>query len=312
MTILNLKETIMCELAFEIGFDHYRFNLPLDIPRFYDNHRKQVRDGYEAAETLNVTRKKPDRYDQKLMGIRDRSLIKGLEVSITVNDLKLRLEETKGVCPITLVPFTFAENELTDWSVDRIDNSRGYCCDNIVIVSVMANQAKSNLDLIAIIKQVFHSEVAHSLLTVSQWLRMAFFYYPIMNITRPLSLCLILSDDQILYDFIVIALLNKNESKSARAILKNLNKYIATDAIYKAVKLTQKRSYLCSGNAENVLYRSPKLHCWVKSFIATINSHSAEFDPLFLKYLFSPSPYNPLLKQSVKSRSYDLLEITRS
>ena len=294
MTILNLKETIMCELAFLIGFDHYRFNLPLDIPRFYDNHRKQVRNGYEAAETLNVTRKKPDRFDKKLMGIRDRSLIKGLEVSITVNDLKMRFEETKGVCPITLVPFTFAENELTDWSVDRVDNSRGYSSDNIVIISVKANQAKSNLDLSGIIKQVFHSEDTHSLLTAPQWLRMAFFYYPIMSITRPLSLCLILSDDQMLYDFIVIALLNKNKSKSAKAILKSLNKYIATEAICKAVKLTQKRSYICSGNADNVLYRSPKLYCWVKSFIATINAHSAEFDPLFLKYLFSPSPFNPL------------------
>jgi hypothetical protein len=163
----------MSEIAFEIGFDHYRFNLPLDISRFYDNYRNHVRDGYTAAETLKVTRKKPDRFEKKLMGIRDRALVKGLEVSISANDLRERYKETKGFCPITLEPFTFAENDSTDWSVDRVDNSRGYCRDNIVIVSVVANQAKSNLDLSAIIKQGLMPSDTESFLTDLEWLRMA-------------------------------------------------------------------------------------------------------------------------------------------
>jgi hypothetical protein len=288
----------MFDIAFDIGFDHYRLNLPLDIPRFYDNHRKEVRDGYLAAEALKVTRKKPDRYEKKLMSIRDRALVKGLEVSITVNDLRMRFQETDGLCPITLLPFTFAENETTDWSVDRVDNSRGYCNDNIVIVSVLANQAKSDLDLSGIIKQWLRSLDTGSILTNDQWLRMARFYYSIMTLTRPLSLCLILSDYQILYDYILIALLYKKESKCAKAILNNLNKYIATDTIYKAAKLTQKRSYHCSETIDRLLYGSPKLYRWVKLFIEIINAHSAEFDPLFIKYLFSPSP----CQSSVKSR----------
>ena len=32
----------MNNLAFEIGFDHYRFDLPLDLSRFEDEHRQQV------------------------------------------------------------------------------------------------------------------------------------------------------------------------------------------------------------------------------------------------------------------------------
>ena len=279
----------MSEIAFEIGFDHYRFNLPLDISRFYDNYRNHVRDGYTAAETLKVTRKKPDRFEKKLMGIRDRALVKGLEVSITVNDLRGRYKETKGFCPITLVPFTFAENELTDWSVDRVDNSRGYSRDNIVIVSVIANQAKSNLDLSAIIKQGLIPSDIESALTDLEWLRMARFYYPIMTFKRPLSLCLFLSDYQILFDYIVIALLHKSENKRAKAILKNLNKYVATDTLHKAAKLTKKRIHHCSDSKENLLYGSPKLYSWVKSFIETINAHSTEFDPLFIKYLFASS-----------------------
>jgi hypothetical protein len=279
----------MSEIAFEIGFDHYRFNLPLDISRFYDNYRNHVRDGYTAAETLKVTRKKPDRFEKKLMGIRDRALVKGLEVSISANDLRERYKETKGFCPITLVPFTFAENDSTDWSVDRVDNSRGYCRDNIVIVSVVANQAKSNLDLSAIIKQGLMPSDTESFLTDLEWLRMARFYYPIMTFTRPLNLCLFLSDYQILFDYIVITLLHKSENKRAKAILKNLNKYVASDTLYKAAKLTKKRIHHCSDSKENLLYGSPKLYSWVKSFIETINAHSTEFDPLFIKYLFASS-----------------------
>ena len=32
----------MSNLAFEIGFDHYLFKLPLDINRFSDEHRRQI------------------------------------------------------------------------------------------------------------------------------------------------------------------------------------------------------------------------------------------------------------------------------
>ena len=40
----------MSNLAFEIGFDHYLFKLPLDITRFSDVHRRQIRYGYDAAK----------------------------------------------------------------------------------------------------------------------------------------------------------------------------------------------------------------------------------------------------------------------
>ena len=38
----------MLNVAFEIGFDHYRYALPLDIARFGDRHRQQIRYGYQA------------------------------------------------------------------------------------------------------------------------------------------------------------------------------------------------------------------------------------------------------------------------
>ena len=47
----------------------------------------------------------------------------------------------------------------------RVDNTRGYCLDNSEIVSVTANQAKSDLDLSGIIKKALGKTKTHSLLT---------------------------------------------------------------------------------------------------------------------------------------------------
>jgi hypothetical protein len=277
----------MSSLAFEIGFDHYRFDLPLDISRFQDNHRQQIRYGYEAAKMQKVSQKRPDLYEKKLITISDRALVKGLDVSISTQDLQTKLEETNGCCPITQLPFTFAENNATDWSVDRVDNTRGYCPDNIVIVSAIANQAKSDLDLSGMIKTALGKARTEELLNEREWLRMARFYYQRMKIMKPLCLCLLLTDSQSLYDQIVFMQLFMNEEKRAKAFLKQLEKYIGKDAVMKAAKLTHKRVYHRAGIDVEVLYGSPKLYRWVQSFIAAINAHSAEFDPLLMDCLFA-------------------------
>ena len=277
----------MSSLSFEIGYDHYRFNLPLDISRFQENHHQQIRYGYEAAKMQKVSQKKPDLYEKKLISIRDRALVKGLDVSISEKDLRTHLEETKGCCPITQVSFTFAENNATDWSVDRVDNMRGYCPDNIVIVSVIANQAKSDLDLSGIIKKALGKAKTEDLLTGKEWLRMARFYYQRMKIMKPLCMCLLLTDSQNLYDQIVFMQLFMNEEKRAKAFLKQLEKYISKGVVMKAAKLTQKRVYHRADIDVEVLYDSPKLYRWVQSFVSAINTHSAEFDPLLMDCMFS-------------------------
>jgi hypothetical protein len=40
----------MTSLAFEIGFDHYRFGLPLEISCIQDYYRSQIRHGYEEVK----------------------------------------------------------------------------------------------------------------------------------------------------------------------------------------------------------------------------------------------------------------------
>ena len=277
----------MTHLAFEIGFDHYRFDLPLDIARFADHHRQQIRYGYEAAKMQAITKKRPDRYESKLLTLRDRALSKGFEVSITVNDLRTKLQLTQGCCPITGYPFTFAEHNATDWSVDRVDNKRGYCQDNIEIVSVIANQAKSDLDLAGIIKQALGKTKPGSLLSEAEWFRMARFYYQKMRLIKPLSMCKLLSDSQPIYDHIVLMQLFKNDAKQAKPFLQTLQKYSSKETVSKASKLTQKRVYQHAGIEVEVLYNSPKLYQWVQTFIKAINAHSTEFDPLLMSCLFA-------------------------
>jgi hypothetical protein len=276
----------MKNLAFEIGYDHYRFGLPLEIVRFSDTHRQEIRYGFDAAKIGNVSQKKPDLFERKLMTLRDRALIKGLEVTVTTNDLRIKLEQTKGYCPITENAFSFADNNSTDWSIDRVDNLRGYSTDNIEIVSVIANQAKSDLDLVGIIKFSIGKARSDSLLTQVEWFRMAHFYYKRMKILKPLNICRILTESQSLYDQLVFMQLFKNDKRQAKAFLHKLEKYCAKDVIVKASKLTHKRVYNRRGIDVEVLYDSPKLYQWVQCFIRSINAHSTEFDLLLMDCMF--------------------------
>ncbi|BBL57496.1 hypothetical protein [Methylomonas koyamae] len=277
----------MTSLAFEIGFDHYRFGLPLEISRFQDGQRQQIRHGYEAAKIQNVTQKKPDIFDKKLLAIRDRAIVKGLQVSISKHDLCEKLTEAGESCPITGQPFTFAEHNATDWSVDRIDNAQGYCPDNIVIVSTIANQAKGDLDLAGLIKQALGKGHSDDLLTPTEWIRMARFYYHKLNMHKPLCFCRLLAESEPLYDQIVFLQLFKNEEKRASVFLKRLEKYSGRESVSKAKKLTHKRVYHRADLAVEVLYDSPKLYRWVQGFKTTINAHSSEFDSLLMDCMFA-------------------------
>lgn len=278
----------MFSLAFEIGFDHYRFNLPLDIVRFPDQYRKDVRNGFDAAKIQNVSKKKADIFEKKLLSIRDRGLVKGLIVSITVDDLRYEFKKTRGICPITGIAFTFAEHTETNWSVDRINNDLGYFSDNIVIISVVANQAKSDLDLSGIIKKSLAThQPENQLLTEKEWFRMAQFYFKKMNLSKPLNFCQLLSNTQSLFDELIFMQLFHYKCDKSQNFLKHLERYISKDVINKSAKLARKRIYHRAYIDMEVLYASPKLYCSVQSFIKVIKSHNKEFDPLLMNCLFA-------------------------
>jgi hypothetical protein len=73
---------------------------------------------------------------------------RGLDFNIKFGDV-LRLVN-KGACPVTGIPFDNREKPLKGpdlpfrASLDRMDNTRGYLVDNIMVVSKIYNHAKFN------------------------------------------------------------------------------------------------------------------------------------------------------------------------
>ena len=75
--------------------------------------------------------------------------------SVTPNYLKMI---NMGICPVTIREFTYASGTGDDWSVDRVDNDRGYERQNLVSMSTKANSAKSSLSYEEIADLVEHQD----------------------------------------------------------------------------------------------------------------------------------------------------------
>lgn len=70
-----------------------------------------------------------------------RAKAKGIEFSIKISDIVI-----PSVCPILEVPFEYGTKDNYEYtpSLDRIDNSKGYTKDNILVMSKKANSMKNN------------------------------------------------------------------------------------------------------------------------------------------------------------------------
>lgn len=75
---------------------------------------------------------------------RKRAKRDGIEFTITEKDIKL-----VHVCPIRDVPLVRNEGKISpdNYSFDRQDNSKGYVPGNVYVISWLANQAKSNMNI---------------------------------------------------------------------------------------------------------------------------------------------------------------------
>ena len=75
---------------------------------------------------------------------------KGLDLDLTLDDIKVVWNNQRGKCPYTgwdlELPKSTSKKKHNTASLDRINSSRGYVVDNIQIVCVMANFAKSDFD----------------------------------------------------------------------------------------------------------------------------------------------------------------------
>lgn len=90
---------------------------------------------------MHVTKKD---FKKLLSSLRASAKKRNIEFDLTTADLdEIGIPIT---CPVLGIPITFNSGEAMDnsISIDRIDSSKGYTKDNIVIVSNRVNKLKSN------------------------------------------------------------------------------------------------------------------------------------------------------------------------
>jgi dUTP pyrophosphatase len=85
-----------------------------------------------------------------------RAILKGIEGNLTAEDLKTILIKQEYKCFYTGHPIDFNKKSAYSFSVDRIDSTKGYTVDNVVICCLAINYMKSNFDIYDI-TQLFES-----------------------------------------------------------------------------------------------------------------------------------------------------------
>src|SRR5271169_1259234 len=103
--------------------------------RTADGHCKICRNLWYKSDR----RKQPEKYILK--AVRKRSKEMGTFCDLCKDDIIIPKE-----CPILKIPLFIGDNAPSDNSpsIDRIDNSKGYTKDNIIIISYRANTIKNS------------------------------------------------------------------------------------------------------------------------------------------------------------------------
>lgn len=106
-----------------------------EISKIYRQKNKEIR----SQKRKEDHRKNP--IPNMIQSSRERAKKKGIEHNLTNTDIII-----PKVCPVLGIPIIVGEGKPTpnSPSIDRIDNTKGYTKDNIIIVSWRANDLKRN------------------------------------------------------------------------------------------------------------------------------------------------------------------------
>lgn len=125
------------------GYDHYCKLCRVEAGRKYRAENK------DKANKSSATSRKKMHWSMRLIRTSKSSAnARNLEHELTDEDVKLLWELQNGCCYWLGVPLS-EDAELPDRhplkpSLDRLDNSKGYIKDNVVITSTFANLGRSN------------------------------------------------------------------------------------------------------------------------------------------------------------------------
>jgi hypothetical protein len=105
--------------------------------RFSDNPKQYIRN-------MQIKRRTADPIRLLLNNIRYRCKSLNLECTVTKDELTV-----PDVCPILGIALFYTPGKMTDnsYSIDRIDNRKGYTKDNCRIISQGANRRKGDLTI---------------------------------------------------------------------------------------------------------------------------------------------------------------------
>ena len=85
--------------------------------------------------------------NQRITDSRNRAKKNGWEHDIDAEHVRFLLVQSGKRCPYSGQKFVFETGNPNMFSVDRVDNSKGYIKGNVVVTSVRANKAKLDMSL---------------------------------------------------------------------------------------------------------------------------------------------------------------------
>lgn len=123
-----------------------------EIIRYYPNklkEKKYIDDNFiyslynEYGETIKIMKENTGSQIRNRLcaGAKYRSKVNNIETNINSEDVKL-----VRICPYLKIPLEYNNSDRTNYSasLDKIDPNKGYIKENIQVISVLANQMKSN------------------------------------------------------------------------------------------------------------------------------------------------------------------------
>lgn len=96
----------------------------------------------------------------RYVSARNRAKYKGYEFTITLEDVKGLLEKQNNKC--VYCGRTFDHSDWYTFSIDRIDNKKGYTVENVQLVANGVNYMKSYLntdDFLAFIEEIYNHSI---------------------------------------------------------------------------------------------------------------------------------------------------------
>jgi len=297
---LNAKNIQIIEKeAFNFGYDMYCAKLRIENCHIRsDDLKVNAKKGYSFAKLKHVNRKKSDPVVKKWLSIRARCL--GFrECSLTLEEVGHLFDQVGQLCPITSETLMSGQKDGSDWSIDRIDSSKGYTFDNVIVMSAAANQAKADLDPEGIVRvatsKKLMSQAPHNKISETSWHRMCSGFNNLVEAYVDVPFCQMIEDDnqQLSATNLVMGIGRYAEKHHhVRPLFKELEKDIGkakVDAMVKCIRQRHKKILLRhrdhSAMAKCVL-ESDKIKK-ILNFVFDVMKKDKKYDKLFMSAFYS-------------------------